>query len=126
ALIRLGLTAEGPREPAETKPAEPPLRLGLETPSNLPHQLTRFIGREKEIAEVKRLLSSASLLTLIGAGGCGKTRLAVQVARDLLEQYTDGVWLVELAALTEPSLAPQEVASVLGVREEPGRTLLQT
>jgi predicted ATPase len=133
ALSRLGVTAEGPKEPEEIRKAEEPARPGappaaaeLERSSNLPLQLTRFIGREKEIADVKRLLSRASLLTLIGAGGCGKTRLAVQVARDLLEQYPDGVWLVELAALSEPNLAPQEVASALGVREEPGRALLQT
>jgi DNA-binding winged helix-turn-helix (wHTH) protein len=73
---------------------------------NLPQQLTSFIGREKEIAELKDLLGTARLLTLTGAGGCGKTRLALQVAGDLLEFYPDGIWLVEFAALAEPGLVP--------------------
>jgi predicted ATPase len=69
---------------------------------------------------------SCSLLTLTGAGGCGKTRLALQVAADLVEEFADGVWLVELAALADPALAPQTVASALGVREEPDRPLIET
>jgi predicted ATPase/class 3 adenylate cyclase len=104
----------------------PPLR-SLETYAhNLPAPLTRFIGREREIAETKRLLATTRLLTLTGSGGCGKTRLALQVAADLLEEYADGVWLAELAALADPALVPQAVASALGVREEPGRPLSQT
>src|SRR5205807_1479982 len=93
---------------------------------NLPAQLTSFIGREQAMAEVKRLLTAARLLTLTGAGGCGKTRLALQVAADLLEEYAVGVWLVELAALADPALVPQTVAAALGVREEPGRPLIAT
>jgi predicted ATPase/DNA-binding SARP family transcriptional activator len=93
---------------------------------NLPAQLTTFIGRDKETAEVKRLLSSTRLLTLTGAGGCGKTRLAIETASDLLEQYPDGVWLVELASLTEPAIVPQAVASALHTQEQPGRTLMDT
>jgi predicted ATPase len=93
--------------------------------NNLPRQLTRFIGREREIAEVKRLLSSSPLLTLTGAGGCGKTRLALQVAADRVEAYADGVWLVELAALADPALVPQAVAAALRVREAPGRSLTE-
>jgi predicted ATPase/class 3 adenylate cyclase len=104
----------------------PPLRSLEAFAHNLPRQLTRFIGREREMAEVKRLLGEAALLTLTGSGGCGKTRLALQVAADLLEEYPDGVWLVELAALADPALVPQTVASALGVREEPGRPLLET
>ena len=65
--------------------------------NNLPAQLSSFIGREAEIIEVKQLLAETRLLTLTGAGGCGKTRLALQVAADLLAEYPDGVWLVELA-----------------------------
>ncbi len=95
-------------------------------PNNLPQQLTSFIGRQREIEEVKRLLTTTRLLTLTGAGGCGKTRLALEVAVGLLEAYPDGVWLVELAALSDPALVPQAVASVLGVAEEPGRSLTQT
>ncbi len=94
--------------------------------NNLPHQLTSFIGREQEMVEVKRLLSTTCLLTLAGAGGTGKTRLALQVATDVLEEYPDGVWLVELAALADPALVPQTVAAALGAREVPGRPLLST
>src|SRR5579884_2058809 len=102
----------------------PPLRSLRNT--NLPVQTTSFIGREQEMAQLKRLFSSTRLLTLTGIGGCGKTRLALQVAADLLEDYPDGAWLVELAALSEGSPVPQSVASALGLREEPGRSLTQT
>src|SRR5207248_10824042 len=94
--------------------------------NNLPRQLTSFVGREKEMVEVRQLLSTTALLTLTGSGGCGKTRLALQVAADLLEEYADGVWLVELASLADPALVPQAVASALGVREAPGRPLTGT
>jgi predicted ATPase/DNA-binding SARP family transcriptional activator len=95
-------------------------------PHNLPLQLTSFIGREQQMAEVHQLLATRRLVTLVGAGGCGKTRLALQVAADLLEAYADGVWLVELAALADSALLSQTVASALGVREQPGRSLSQT
>nr|CAA9217654.1 Transcriptional regulator, AfsR family [uncultured Armatimonadetes bacterium] len=104
----------------------PPLRSLDTLPNNLPRQLTSFVGREREMAEVKRLLGASCLLTLTGSGGCGKTRLAVQVAADSLDEYPDGVWLVDLAALSDPSLVPQAAASALGVREEPGRPLIET
>ena len=94
--------------------------------NNLPTQLTSFVGRESETEEVKRLLGQARLLTLTGAGGTGKTRLALRVAHDLLDDYPGGVWLVELATLSDPALIPQEVASALGAREEGGRSLLGT
>ena len=90
---------------------------------NLPVQLTSFIGREKEIAEVKRLLNEKRLVTITGAGGTGKTRLSLQVATDLLEAFPNGVWLVELAPLPEPALVPQAVATALGVREQRGRSV---
>src|SRR5207248_2218631 len=108
-------------------PAEfPPLRSLDALPNNLPLQLTSFVGREQELAEVERLLATTRLLTLTGTGGTGKTRLALQVAADLLPDYPDGVWLVELASLSDPGLVPQTVASILGVRGEPGRPLTQT
>lgn len=102
----------------------PPLRSLNRVPNNLPHQLTSFIGRDREMAEVKRLLTATSLLTLVGTGGAGKTRLSLQVAADLVDAYPDGIWLVELAPLAEPSLVGKAVASVLGVREQVGRSAL--
>ncbi len=95
-------------------------------PNNLPIQLTSFIGREQEMARVKELLASARLLTLTGAGGAGKTRLALQIAVDLVEEFADGVWFVELAPLADPAFVLNTVAAVLGVREEAGRPLLAT
>jgi len=93
---------------------------------NLPLARTSFVGRERENLEVKRLLAMTRLLTLTGTGGCGKTRLAVEVARDLVGAYPDGVWLVELASLSDPTLIAQAVAQAVSVREQPGRALLET
>jgi predicted ATPase/class 3 adenylate cyclase len=115
-------------------PAEfPPLGSLEAFAHNLPLQLTRFIGREEQMAQVKHLLQSARLLTLTGAGGCGKTRLALQVAADLLVgagpracPLPDGAWVVELASLSDPALVPQTVAAALAVREEPGRPVPAT
>lgn len=104
----------------------PSLRSLDSMPNNLPQQVTSFIGREKEIADVLGLFKTTRLLTLTGSGGAGKTRLAMQVAADVLDDYDDGVWLVELAALTDPALVPQAVAQAMGVREEPGRAILAT
>jgi predicted ATPase/DNA-binding CsgD family transcriptional regulator len=99
----------------------------LETyPNNLPIQLSSFIGRERAMAEIKHLLLTTRLLTLTGAGGSGKTRLALQVAADLLSQFDHGVWWVELAALTDAVLVPQQVISSLGLSEQPGCSLLDT
>jgi predicted ATPase/class 3 adenylate cyclase len=104
----------------------PPLRsLGI-LPHNLPLQLTSFVGRERELATVARLLATQRLVTLTGPGGVGKTRLALQAAADALDAFADGAWLIDLAPLAEPGLVPQAVASVLGVREERGRTLMAT
>src|SRR6185437_13046772 len=91
---------------------------------NLPLSLTSFVGREREQAALRQALTETRLLTLTGSGGCGKTRLALQVAATLSPSYPDGTWLIELAALSDPNLVPQAVASVLGVREMPGRPLL--
>ena len=93
---------------------------------NLPRQLTSFIGREGEMEEVRRLLTDTYLLTLTGAGGCGKTRLALEVVSHLVDEYADGVWLVELGSLSDPGLVPQKVAAVLDVREQPGHPLSDT
>ena len=92
-------------------------------PNNLPQQVTSFIGRETQVAQVKALLAKTRLLTLTGAGGSGKTRLSLQVTADLLDGEGDGVWLVELAALADPALVPQAVADVLGVKEQAGKTI---
>jgi predicted ATPase/DNA-binding CsgD family transcriptional regulator/tetratricopeptide (TPR) repeat protein len=93
---------------------------------NLPARLTSFVGREHEIAEVGALLADQRLVTLVGAPGVGKTRLALQLASQALSKFPDGVWLVELAPLADALLVPQAVANALGVREQPGRTLTAT
>ncbi|TMH54013.1 MAG: adenylate/guanylate cyclase domain-containing protein [Betaproteobacteria bacterium] len=103
----------------------PALRSLEATPNNLPLQVTSFVGRERELAEVKKLLANSRLLTLLGVGGIGKTRLSLQVAADLMDDYPDGVWFVELAPLTDALLVPQAVASVLGVKEEAGRPVVE-
>jgi class 3 adenylate cyclase len=109
---------------ARDLPAEfPPLRSLEAVPNNLPAQLTSFIGREREMAEVKQRLNTTPLLTLTGTGGTGKTRLSLQAAADVLDQFEDGVWLVELATVSDPDLVPEAVAGVLGVREEPDQPL---
>src|SRR5882757_3281922 len=79
---------------------------------NLPHQLTSFIGREQEIAQLKELVTANRLVTLTGTGGAGKTRLMIEVASRLVDAFADGVWLVELAALSDPRLVSQAVAQV--------------
>jgi predicted ATPase/class 3 adenylate cyclase len=103
----------------------PALRSLEATPNNLPQQVTSFIGRERELAEVKKLLVNTRLLTLLGVGGIGKTRLSLQVAADLMDDYPDGVWFVELAPIADSRLVAQAVASVLGVKEEAGRPVVE-
>jgi predicted ATPase/class 3 adenylate cyclase len=103
----------------------PALRSLEATPNNLPQQVTSFIGRERELADVRKLLQSARLVTLVGAGGLGKTRLSVQAAADVMDDYPDGVWFVELAPLADARLVPQVVASALGVKEEAGRPVVE-
>jgi predicted ATPase/class 3 adenylate cyclase len=95
-------------------------------PNNLPIQLTHFVGREQELSEVERLLAGTHLLTLTGPGGTGKTRLALQAAAAVLEQFPQGAWLVELAPVTDPQIVVQAIANVLTVRDAPGRSLLET
>jgi len=93
---------------------------------NLPHQLTSFIGREQEIAQLKEQVSTNRLVTLTGAGGAGKTRLAIEVARQLLDVFPDGVWLAELAALSDAQLVPRAVAEAVGLNEQPARPAIET
>lgn len=92
--------------------------------TNLPLQTTSFVGREREIQEVLDLLTVNRLVTLSGAGGCGKTRLALEVALRMQGAFADGIWLVEMAALSDPSLLPRAVAQIFHLREEPGTPLL--
>jgi predicted ATPase/DNA-binding CsgD family transcriptional regulator/Tfp pilus assembly protein PilF len=87
-------------------------------PNNLPAELSSFIGRERQLAELRRLLRGTRLITLVGAGGAGKTRLALKLASDVRDRNPDGVWLVELAALSDPQLLEQTVASSCGVMED--------
>ncbi len=93
---------------------------------NLPYQLTSFIGREQEIAQLGGLDPAHRLVTLTGAGGAGKTRLAIEVAYRLLDAFPDGVWLVEFAGLSDSRLVPQSVAQVLMVQEQPTRPVIET
>jgi predicted ATPase/class 3 adenylate cyclase len=94
--------------------------------NNLPFQATSFIGRERELAEVRSLLGSSRLVTLVGMGGLGKTRLSLQTAAEQIHHFPDGVWFLDLAPISDPALIVSETAKVLGVREEPGRPMLQT
>ncbi len=103
----------------------PALRTLEATPNNLAQQVTSFVGRKRELDEVRALLRNTRLLTLSGAGGIGKTRLSQQLAADVLDDFPDGVWFVELAALADPRLVPQSVAFVLGVKEEAGHPVVE-
>jgi non-specific serine/threonine protein kinase len=93
---------------------------------NLPAQLSSFIGRVQDSAEVARLLAMSRLVTLTGAGGCGKTRLAAHVARAVAQRFADGVWYIPLASLSDPAVVPQAAASVLDLPEQPDRPLTDT
>jgi len=104
----------------------PALRSLETTPNNLLQQLTSFIGRSRELADVERLLQGTRLLTLLGVGGIGKTRLSLQVAADAMDAYPDGTWFVDLAPVTDATLVPQALAQALGVQEQAGAPLMQT
>ncbi|UCC52759.1 MAG: hypothetical protein JSV68_02100, partial [Anaerolineaceae bacterium] len=95
-------------------------------PENLPAQLTSFVGREREIVEVKRLLETSRLLTLTGPPGTGKTRLGLRVGAEVLNQFADGVYFVELAPINDPALVANTIAQLFGVRETTGRPLVKT
>jgi predicted ATPase/class 3 adenylate cyclase len=104
----------------------PALATDVEHPHNLPVEMTSFVGRESEILALKGMLSDSSthLVTIIGAGGMGKTRLALKVAEELMDKYEDGIWLIELTALSNPALVPQVVAQTLNIRELPNRPII--
>jgi predicted ATPase/DNA-binding SARP family transcriptional activator/DNA-binding CsgD family transcriptional regulator len=113
--------------PPQTGPPSPTRPDALsDNRHNLPATRTSFVGRKREVTEVKRLLAMTNLLTLTGTGGSGKTRLALRVGRDLIGSYSDGVWLAELAQTSDPALATQAVSTALGVREQPGQPLIDT
>jgi predicted ATPase/DNA-binding SARP family transcriptional activator/DNA-binding CsgD family transcriptional regulator/Tfp pilus assembly protein PilF len=120
--IVAGRFARSPTQPTGAARA----RTADRSRGNLPPRRTSFIGRERELVEIKRALALTRLLTLTGAGGSGKTQLAMEVARDLTGKYRDGVWLVELAPLSQPELVPQAVIRAAGAREQPSRSLVDT
>ncbi|MGH2404584.1 MAG: tetratricopeptide repeat protein [bacterium] len=100
----------------------PPLRTLDATPNNLPTQLTSFIGREREVAAARQLLGTARLLTLTGPGGTGKTRLSLQLAADVADQFPHGVYFVPLAPISDPALVASTVAQTLGLQESRGKS----
>ncbi|MFN2459526.1 MAG: tetratricopeptide repeat protein [Candidatus Velthaea sp.] len=104
----------------------PPLRSLDALPNNLPRQISSFVGRDADIAEIKKQLDKTPVLTLVGAGGVGKTRCALQAGTELLQAYADGVWFVDFAPLGDPALVPHAIASALGVHESPNRALVET
>jgi predicted ATPase/class 3 adenylate cyclase len=103
----------------------PALRSLEATPNNLPSQVSSFVGRERELGELKVLLANARMVTLLGVGGLGKSRLSLQVGAEVLDDYPNGVWFVEFAPLTDGRYVAQAVASVLGVKEESGRPVIE-
>jgi hypothetical protein len=109
-------------------PAEfPPLRsLNVDSPTNLGESVSSFVGRNVEVSEVVKLLKGGRLVTLTGAGGAGKTRLAIEVGRTVLNDIPDGVWLVELATVTDSTMVAAEVLSDLGISAQPGTSNIET
>src|SRR5687768_10057450 len=110
-------------EPVRRRGSAPRGAAGGEHRHNLPVALTSFVGREQELASLPHRLGAARLLTLTGVGGSGKTRLAIEVARRIVDQYRDGVQLVEFAPVTDPSLVPDRLAAVLGIPTKADRPL---
>lgn len=102
----------------------PALRSLDTTPNNLPEQLTSFIGREDDLAHVRQLLETTRLITLLGPGGIGKTRLALQLATEVLDQHPDGAWFVALESIADAALVPQVVAQAMAVRQDGTASLL--
>src|SRR6201998_374678 len=104
----------------------PPLRAVDVTPGNLRPAATSFIGRESEVEEVKAAVKAHRLVTLTGVGGVGKTRLALEVAAHLADEFPDGVWFFELAAGADPAAVPDAVAAVLGITQQPGKSVSES
>jgi predicted ATPase len=104
----------------------PPLQALDASPGNLRAATTSFIGRESEVAELQAAVKAHRLVTLTGVGGVGKTRLALEVAAHLADEFPDGVWLFELAAVTDPAAVPDAVAAVLGITQQPGKTVTES
>jgi predicted ATPase/class 3 adenylate cyclase len=104
----------------------PPIRSIDSRPNNLPRQLTTFVGRQADIGEAKRALSSTPLLTLTGPGGVGKTRLAIEIAGELIDEFEDGIWFVDLGPLKDPEFVVPAIASAVGVMHAPGQPILET
>jgi hypothetical protein len=104
----------------------PPLRVrNVAASHNLPAQLTSFVGRQSQMAELRQVVAGNRLVTLTGAGGAGKTRLAVEVASALSTEFSDGVWYVDLAPITNPAVAAVTVARTLGLPDQPGRSTME-
>jgi predicted ATPase/class 3 adenylate cyclase len=117
-LYQVGIDGLPADFPALRSLAATPSNLALAaTPNNLVTQLTRFIGRERDLEETRALLLNSRLVTISGAGGLGKTRLSIELAASVLEAFNAGVWFIELAGLSDGSLVPHAVATVVGVRE---------
>jgi predicted ATPase len=104
----------------------PPLRTLDPSPGNLRPRTTSFIGRESQVAEIQGAVKAHRLVTLTGVGGVGKTRLALEVAARLADEFPDGVWFFELAAVTDPGAVPDAVAAVLGITQQPGKTVTES
>ncbi|MGB8790641.1 MAG: adenylate/guanylate cyclase domain-containing protein [Mycobacterium sp.] len=111
---------------AELRAEFPPLRALDTTPGNLRPATTSLIGRELEVDEIQAAVKSHRLVTLTGVGGVGKTRLALEVAARLADEFPDGVWFFELAAVTDPAAVPDAVAAVLGITQQPGKTVSES
>jgi predicted ATPase/transcriptional regulator with XRE-family HTH domain len=116
----------GPASRRKERPQHPAGDPAVRVPNNLPIQWTSFVGSEYATIDLIQLLKSTHLLTLTGTGGCGKTRLALEVAKRGSDAFFDGVWLVDLAPVADSALVAQTAASVIGVREAPGEPILQT
>ena len=104
----------------------PPLRALDASPGNLPRAATSFIGRESEAGEVQAAVKAHRLVTLTGVGGVGKTRLALEVAGRLVDEFPDGVWFFELAPVTDPAAVPDAVAAVVGITQQPGKSVTES
>ena len=101
----------------------PPLRGVDSNPGNLRPAITRLVGRDAEVSNLQAALRSHRLVTLAGVGGVGKTRLALEVATQLADEFVDGVWFFELAAVADPAAVPDAVAAVLGITQQPGKSV---